>query len=453
MRLSDARGLLTVQGPAATPSERLSRKYFSVDDLRRAAGRRLPRSVFDYLDGGADDEVSLRRNRASFDDWSFLPRWGSVAGLDLGSRLLGGPVAMPLTLSPTGGTRLFHPAGEIGAARAAQDAGIPFGLAHLSTTPMERVSASAPRGRRWFNLEPMADKAALQALLDRVARAGYEALLVNVDCRTIGHRERDHRNGFTAPPSIKPRTIVEGALHPAWSLGFLRQDAIAFPNLDADVPDGRLASSPAMWRTLLDDGYEPTDWSDIKDLRARWGGPIVLKGCVSAADAVTAADLGIDAIQVSNHGGRQLDHMASPLDVLPDIARATAGRVELIVDGGIRRGADIVKAIALGATACAIGRPYLYGLAVGGQVGVAHVLRLFSEEMTRTMALLGVATIDELRARGPELLRHRTDVVIPRTGPAGRSPVQAGRAEPPQGERSARAPSPRGSSAHPPGGV
>lgn len=413
MRLRDVKALVTVQGPAASASERLSRKYFSVDDVRRAAGRRLPGSVFDYLEGGADDEVSLRRNRASFGDWTFTPRWGSVADLDLGSRLLGGPVAMPLMLSPTGGTRLFHPDGEIGAARAARAARVPYGLAHLSTTPMEEVSVAAPGLRRWFNLEPIADKVELQAVLDRVTRAGYEALVVNVDCRAIGHRERDHRNGFTAPPSIKPRTLFEGVLHPAWSLGFVTHDAIAFPNLDATIPRGPLASSPAMWRTLLSGTYEPTDWTDIADLRARWAGPIVLKGCVNTGDAVRAADLGIDAVQVSNHGGRQLDHMASPLDVLPDIVRATAGRLELIVDGGIRRGSDVVKAIALGATACAIGRPYLYGLSVAGEAGVAHVLRLFREEMTRTMALLGVTSIDELRERGPELLRHRGDVVTP----------------------------------------
>ena len=408
MRLSDVRALATVQGPARSAAERLSRKYFSVDDLRRAAGRRLPRGVFDYLEGGAEDEVSLRRNRASFDDWTFVPRWGSVADLTLRSHLLGGSVAMPIALSPTGGTRLFHPDGEIGAARAARDAGVPFGLAHLSTTPMEQVSAATPGLRRWFNLEPTTDKVALQGLLDRVTTAGYEALVVNVDCRAIGHRERDYRNGFTAPPSIKPRTVLEGALHPRWSVGFVRQDPLAFPNLDGTPPRGRLASSPAMWRTLLAGPYEPTDWSDLADLRARWAGPIILKGCVSAADAVTAADLGIDAIQVSNHGGRQLDQMASPLDVLPEIVQATSGRIELIVDGGIRRGSDVVKAIALGATACAIGRPYLYGLAAAGQAGVAHVLTLFAEEMTRTMALLGVATIDELRQRGPELLRHRT---------------------------------------------
>ncbi len=407
MRLKDIRALAAMQGPARSVSERLSRTCHSVEDVRKLAARRLPRSVLDYIEGGADDEVSLRRNRATFEDWSFLPRWGSVENLDLGSSLLGGPVSMPLTLSPTGGTRLFHPDGESAAARAALEAGIPYGLAHLSTTPMEEVSAATPGLRRWFNIEPIADKGELQAVLDRVSAAGYEALLVNVDCRAIGNRERDYRNGFTAPPSIKPRTIIEGALNPRWALGFLAHDAIAFPNLDADIPQGPLASSPDMWRTLLAGSYEPTGWDDILDLRARWAGPIVLKGCVNPSDALRAAEIGIDAIQVSNHGGRQLDHMASPLDVLPDIVERTAGRLEIIVDGGIRRGSDVVKAIALGADACAIGRPYLYGLSAAGQAGVTHVLNLFAAEMTRTLMLLGVSTIEELRAEGRDLIRHR----------------------------------------------
>lgn len=407
MRLSDIRALVTVRPPARTARERLSRKYFSVEDVRRAAAHRLPGSVLDYLEGGADDEVSLRRNRAAFEDWSFVPRWGSVDGPDLSAELLGGPVAMPLALSPTGGTRLFHPDGEVAVARAAHEAGLPYGVAELGTTPVEAVAAAAPGLRRWFGLEPTRDKGALQEVLDRVGAAGFEALTVNVDCRAIGHRERDLHHGFTAPPSIRPRTLAEGVLHPAWSLGFLRSDAIAFPNLDGTPPTGRLASSPAMWRSLLAGSYEPTDWDDIADLRERWPGGIVLKGCVSPDDAVRAAGLGLDAIQVSNHGGRQLDRMASPLDLLPEIVQATGGRIELIVDGGVRRGSDVVTAIALGATACAIGRPYLYGLAAAGQAGVAHVLRLFATEMTRTMMLLGVSSFAELRARGPELVRRR----------------------------------------------
>lgn len=409
MRFKDIRALASVQGPARSVSERLSRRCYSVDDMRKLAAKRLPGSVFDYIEGGGEDEVSLRRNRSSFDDWAFLPKWGSVEHLDLRSTLLGGPVAMPLTLSPTGGTRLFHPDGETAVARAALEAGVPYGLAHLSTTTMEDVSAATPGLRRWFNIEPTADKGLLQAVLDRVSNAGYEALLVNVDCRAIGHRERDYRNGFTAPPSIKPKTIIEGALHPRWTLGFLANDAIAFPNLDAEIPDGPLTSSPDMWRTLLAGSYEPTDWDDIRDLRSRWNGPIILKGVVNPQDAVIAAELGIDAIQVSNHGGRQLDHMASPLDVLPDIAEKTAGQLEIIVDGGIRRGSDVVKAIALGADACSIGRPYLYGLAAASQAGVAHVLKLFAAEMTRTMMLLGVSTIPELREEGRGLIRHRNE--------------------------------------------
>jgi L-lactate dehydrogenase (cytochrome) len=407
MKFKDIKALATVQGPARTESERLARRCYSVEDMRKLAAKRLPGSIFDYIEGGGEDEVSLRRNRSSFDDWSFLPKWGSVQNLDLSSTLLGGPVSMPLTLAPTGGTRLFHPDGESAVARAALDAGIPYGLAHLSTTPMEQVSAAAPGVRRWFNIEPMQDKVELQALLDRAAAAGYEALLVNVDCRAIGHRERDYRNGFTAPPSIKMKTVVEGALHPRWALGFLANDAIAFPNLDAEIPEGPLSSTPDMWRTLLAGSYEPTDWDDIRDLRARWNGPIILKGLVNPNDAVIAAGIGIDAIQVSNHGGRQLDHMASPLDLLPEIVDRVEGRLEIIVDGGIRRGSDVVKAIALGADACSIGRPYLYGLAAASQAGVAHVLKMFEAEMTRTMMLLGVSTIQELRLEGRDLIRHR----------------------------------------------
>jgi L-lactate dehydrogenase (cytochrome) len=419
MKFKDIRALATVQEPARTPSERLSRRCYSVEDMRRLAAKRLPGSIYDYIEGGGEDEVSLRRNRSSFDDWSFLPKWGSVENLDLSSSLLGGPVSMPLTLAPTGGTRLFHPDGESAVARAAEEARVPYGLAHLSTTPMEQVSAAAPGLRRWFNIEPMADKAELQAVLDRAAAAGYEALLVNVDCRAIGHRERDYRNGFTAPPSIKLKTVVEGALHPRWAVGFLAHDAIAFPNLDAEIPQGPLSSTPDMWRTLLAGSYEPTDWDDIRDLRARWNGPIILKGVVNPNDAVIAAEIGIDAIQVSNHGGRQLDHMASPLDVLPDIVDRTDGRLEIIVDGGIRRGSDIVKAIALGADACSIGRPYLYGLAAASQAGVAHVLQMFQAEMTRTMMLLGVSTIQELRLEGRDLIRHRSEA-FSRSTPAER---------------------------------
>ncbi len=407
MKLRDIRSLVNIEAPARSVADKLTRTCHCVDDARKLAAKRLPRSVFDYIEGGAEDEVSLRRNRSSFNDWSFVPRWGAIENLDLTSTVLGKPAALPLVLSPTGGTRIFHPEGELAVARAAFAAGVPYGLAHLSTTRMEAIAMSVPDLRRWFNIEPVADKGALQELLDRTADAGYEALLVNVDCRAIGHRERDYRNGFTAPPTLRARTVFEGALHPRWAWEFLRNDAIAFPNLDGTIPTGPLASDPSMWRTLLSGSYEPTGWSDIEDLRRRWRGPIVLKGCVSADDARIAAGLGIDAVQVSNHGGRQLDHMAAPLDILPEIVDRVEGRLEIIVDGGIRRGSDIVKALALGADACAIGRPYLYGLAAAGEDGVAHVISLLADEIRRTLMLLGVSNIKELRASGRALLRHR----------------------------------------------
>lgn len=412
MKFKDIKALASVQGPARSTAERLDRRCYSVGDMQKMAAKALPKSIFDYIEGGGEDEASMRRNIESFNDFSFMPKWGSVENLSLETTILGGPSSMPLWLSPTGGTRLFHPQGEIAAARAARAAGVPYGLAHLSTTTMEAVSEATPGLRRWFNMEPTNDPAMLQAVLDRVSNAGYEALIVNIDCRDIGHRERDYRNGFTAPPSIKPKTVFEGALRPRWALGFITSDAIAFPNLDAEVPTGPLTSTPDMWRTLLAGAYEPTDWSDLAEIRARWNGPIILKGCVNPKDAAIAAGMGFDAIQVSNHGGRQLDHMASPMDVLPEMVAAVDGRMEIIVDGGIRRGSDVIKALALGADSCAIGRPYLYGLAAAGEAGVAHVLKLFKAEMHRTMALLGVTSIAELKEGGRELIRHRSELFV-----------------------------------------
>ena len=244
MKLRDIRSLVNLEAPPRTVADRLTKTCHNVADARRLAAKRLPPSVFDYIEGGAEDEVSLRRNRSCFDDWSFVPHWGAIENLDLSTTILGGPTAMPLLLSPTGGTRLFHPDGEIAVARAALAAGIPYGLAHLSTTPMESVSASAPSLRRWFNIEPTRDKGELQELLDRVARAGYEALLVNVDCRAIGHRERDYRNGFTAPPTLKPRTVIEGALHPQWALGIPAQRRDRLPQPGRHDPDGPTEQRP-----------------------------------------------------------------------------------------------------------------------------------------------------------------------------------------------------------------
>lgn len=381
-------------------------KWINIADAQKAAKRRLPKSIYEYLEGGAEDEASLNRNIASYSDWRIVPHWSAINGPDLSINILKGPSALPLLVAPTGGARLFHPEGEIASFTAAAKAGIPFGLAGLSNTPMEDVAAAKPHARRWFNIEISSDKGFLEEMLGRVRSSGYEALLVNVDTRDIGQRERDYRNGFTAPPSLRLKTIIDGALHPLWSLGFVRNEAIAFPNLEPEMPLGRLASTPDMWQTLLAGTYEPTDWSDLEDLRSRWDGPIVIKGCVSPKDIAFAEKLGFDAIQISNHGGRQLDHMASPLDMLPEIAETTQGRIELIVDGGVRRGVDVLKALALGATAVSIGRPQLYGLAGAGAAGVSRVISIFEAEIRRAMILTGCSSIAEVRECGPELLRN-----------------------------------------------
>lgn len=391
-------------------------KWLNIADAQKATKRRLPKSIYEYMEGGAEDEASLNRNRAAYVDWRIVPQWGAITGPDLSINILGDRSALPLLLSPTGGARLFHPDGEIASLSAAAKAGIPYGLAGLSNTRMEDVAAAAPQARRWFNMEIGSDKGFLESMLDRVRNSGYETLMVNVDCRDVGHRERDYRNGFTAPPSLQLKTVLDGMVHPSWSLGFVKNEAIAFPNLDPEIPTGTLVSTPDMWRTLLAGTYEPTDWSDLEDLRNRWDGPIVLKGCVSPKDTALAEKLGFDAVQVSNHGGRQLDHMASPLDMLPEIVAATQGDIELIVDGGIRRGVDVVKALALGASAASIGRPHLYGLAAAGAAGVSRVISIFEAEIRRAMFLTGCSTIAEIKEQGPELLRN-----INRIGPTSES--------------------------------
>lgn len=403
-------------------------RWLTIADAQKSAKRRLPKSIYEYMEGGAEDEASLNRNRKSYEDWRIVPQWGSINGPDLSIDILGGKSALPLLLSPTGGSRLFHPDGEIATLKAAAEAGIPFGLAGLSNTRMEDVAASAPQARRWFNLELKSDKGFLAAMLDRVRSSGYETIMVNIDCRAIGHRERDYRNGFTAPPSLRLRTIIDGMIHPLWSLNFVSNEAIAFPNLAPDMPTGRLVSTPEMWRSLLSGTYEPTDWSDLEDLRNRWNGPIVLKGCVNPKDIAIAERIGFDAVQVSNHGGRQLDHMASPLDMLPEITNSIRGDIDLIIDGGIRRGVDVVKALALGASAASIGRPHLYGLAAAGHRGVSRVLSIFEAEIRRTMFLTGCSSIAEIQERGPELLRN-INRIGEASAPAGKDRGQISAAE------------------------
>lgn len=405
MKLSDVRQLIQVKMPVASRQDRVLRDAYNVDEFCRAAAQVLPRGIFDYLEGGSEGEVTLRRNRAVFDRWGLMPSWGAVTGPDTTTSLLGQAADLPITLTPTGATRLFHPEGELAVAKAAVSAGVPYGLAGLSTVSMERVADDFPGLDRWFNVSLSPDKGALRAKLDRCEAAGYRAIVVTVDTRALGSRERDRRNGFTAPPALTLSSLLGIAVRPSWWLNFLRAEGIRFPNLEPADANGSLVT-PSMWEQILGHSEQSQGWSDVEQLRAEWSGKIILKGTVNPGDVAMAANLGVDAVQLSNHGGRQLDHMLSPMDVIQESRQRVGDALELYVDSGVRRGSDILKALALGADAVAIGRPYLYGLAAAGAAGVSRVIDILADELRRSMTLVGVSSLAELKARGPEIVRE-----------------------------------------------
>jgi L-lactate dehydrogenase (cytochrome) len=367
----------------------------SIDDLRKIAKRRLPRGVFDYIDGGAEDERTLVANRDAFARRTFKPRvLRDVGETDPSTTLLGRPLDFPLVLAPTGFTRIADPQGELAVARAADRANIPYSLSTMSTRSIEEVSAVCS-GRKWFQVYVWRDRGVVKDLIDRAREAGYEALILTVDTTVLGRRDRDVRNGFTLPPKIGLGTLIDGALHPGWTWAFVRSEPIRFANLlGSSVGDGNTAVSLAQH---VNEQFDPTlSWADVEWMRSVWSGPIVIKGIQTVADAVLAADAGVEAIALSNHGGRQLDTAPAALDLVAPCADAVGDRVEIICDGGVRRGSDIVKAVALGARACMAGRAYLYGLGAAGELGVDHVLHLLENDVRRVMALLGAARISEL---------------------------------------------------------
>ena len=373
---------------------RLSR-CASVDDLRRVARRRLPRGVFGYIEGAAEDERSVARNRKAFTQLGFRPRvLRNVGTTDPASTLLGKPVAMPLVLAPTGFGRIAHPEGELAVARAAERAGVPYSLSTLSTRSIEEV-AQASSGTRWFQVYMWRDRGLVKEMVDRAAAAGYEALILTVDTPVLGRRERDVRSGFTLPPKLGLDTLLDGVLHPGWTLDFVRSEPIVFSNVvGRSVGDG---TRPVELAEYINTQFDPTlGWGDVEWLKSIWDGPIVLKGIQSVEDAVLAADAGVAAVALSNHGGRQLDDAPAPLELVAPVVDRVGDRVEVICDGGVRRGSDVIKAVSLGARACMIGRPYLYALAAGGERGVGLVLRWFDEGIRRNLALVGCPQIEDL---------------------------------------------------------
>ncbi|HKX66459.1 MAG TPA: alpha-hydroxy acid oxidase [Intrasporangium sp.] len=388
-RWSELRPLVRIEPPRVGSAERRVAAAATIADLRRIAKRRTPRSVFDYVDGAAEQEISLRRAREAFLRVEFRPRvLRDVSEVDASRVVVGSRSSLPLVLAPTGFTRMMHYEGERAVARAAARAGVPYALSTMGTVSVEDLAAVAPDAERWFQLYLWRDREASLQLIRRAREAGYSALVLTVDTAVAGRRIRDVHNGLTVPPSLTLRTLADMSIHPSWWFNLLTTEPLEFASLTHS--GGTVAE-------LVDRMFDPSaSMAELAWLRDQWPGRIVVKGIQDPEDAQAVAQLGIDGIVVSNHGGRQLDRAVTPLEVLPQIVEAVAGRTEVLLDTGIMDGADIVAAVANGATGCLVGRAYLYGLMAGGERGVDRALSILRDQVTRTMRLLGVTSLDEL---------------------------------------------------------
>jgi L-lactate dehydrogenase (cytochrome)/(S)-mandelate dehydrogenase len=369
-------------------------RLFSVAEFRAEARRILPLPVFDFADGGAEDEKTLRRNEQAFDDVALLPRPLNGAGTrDLSVTLFGQRLSMPLGIAPTGLAGLFWPDGECAAARAATEAGTVYCASHGSACSLEDIAETAA-SPRWMQVFVYTDRIFTREMVERAKAAKYDALVLTIDNQMLGNRERDIRNGFSIPPRFGVAGTVAAATKAAWLLRMRKTlPRLTFGNYVRPGESATLGSIAGRMAGLLDPSL---CWADVDWLRGIWSGPLLLKGVLHPAEAAEAVARGVDGIIVSNHGGRQLDGAAASFDALPAVLQTVGGRIPVLVDGGIRRGADVVKAMALGATCCLIGRPQLWGLAVGGQAGVAQVLELYRREIERAMGLMGATTISAL---------------------------------------------------------
>ena len=376
-------------------TKRRLQKAASIEDLRKIARRRLPGGVFDYIDGGAEDEVAMDRNTRGFRDMEFVPRvLRDMGTVDTTGTILGRDVPFPLILAPTGFTRIAHPPGELAVARAAERAGLPYSLSTMGTRSVEEVAAIS-NGSKWFQVYVWRDKGLLKDMILRAGEAGFDVLCITVDAAMLGRRERDVRRGFTLPPKMGINILFEGMIRPSWSLRFAFSEPISFANVAGNTNiDGSTAVDLA---AFMNEQFDPAlSWEDVEWMRSLWDGPVLVKGVQSVADAVIARDRGLDGIVLSNHGGRQLDSAPSIIELVQPVAEAVGGDLDIVCDGGVRRGSDIVKALALGATSCMIGRPYLYGLAAAGEEGVDWVIEHLRTGMKRDMALCGAASVAEL---------------------------------------------------------
>ena len=361
----------------------------TIEDLRTIAKRRTPKAAFDYTDGSAEAEISITRARQAFEDVEFHPEvLRDVADVDTTATVFGAPSAMPFGIAPTGFTRLMQTEGETAGAGAAAAAGIPFTLSTLGTTSIEDVVKAGPGGRHWFQLYVMRQREISYGLVERAAKAGYETLYFTVDTPVAGARLRDKRNGFSIPPQLTLGTVIDALPRPWWWYDFLTTPKLEFASL---------SSTGGTVGDLLDLAMDPTiSFEDLRIIREIWPGKLAVKGVQSVADARKFADFGVDGIVLSNHGGRQLDRAPIPFHLLPDVVREVGEDTEVMVDTGIMNGADIVASVALGAKFTLIGRAYLYGLMAGGRAGVDRAVQILSDQIVRTMKLLGAHSLEEL---------------------------------------------------------
>jgi L-lactate dehydrogenase (cytochrome) len=394
-RWSELRPLMQFSTPDANRRRARLAGAADMGDLRAIARRRTPTVAFDYVDGGANDELTLERNRQAFRDTELVPRvLRDVSAVDLSTTIGGGASALPFGIAPTGFTRMMHAAGEKAGASAAQRHGIPFTLSTMGTSSIEEVAAHAPGARRWFQLYLWKDRAKSLTLVERAKAAGYDTLMVTVDTPVAGARLRDRRNGMTIPPKLTLKTVLDASYRPEWWFNFLTTEPLTFATLD-----GHTGAIEDLITTMFDPALT---LDDLRWLRGVWDGKLFVKGVLRPEDAVRVSDAGVDGIVVSNHGGRQLDRAPVPLQVLPAIRAAVGRDLEIILDSGIMSGNDIVAALAAGADFTLIGRAYLYGLMSGGEAGVDRAVQILRSEIQVALGLLGVTSIGEL---GPEHVR------------------------------------------------
>ena len=394
----EVREYLHFKKPELNMKKRRLGNALTIYDLRKIAKRRTPASAFDYTDGAAEEEISIARARQAFEDVEFHPSiLKDASEIDMSTSILGGPSSLPFGIAPTGFTRLMQTEGEVAGAGAAGAAGIPFCLSTLGTTSIEDVKATNPTGRNWFQLYVMRKREISYGLVERAAQAGFDTLFFTGDTPVAGNRMRDVRHGFSIPPQLTVKTVLDAIPRPWWWIDFLTTPPLEFASL---------SSTGGTVGELLNNAMDPTiSFDDLKTIREMWPGKLAVKGVQNLEDSKKLADLGVDAIVLSNHGGRQLDRAPVPFLLLPEVAREVGKDVEIMVDTGVMNGADIVAALALGADFTLIGRAYLYGLMAGGRAGVDRTIEILRSQIERTMKLLQVTSIEEL---GPQHVTQLT---------------------------------------------